>query len=234
MKIPRYRIGTYNGMAGSLPDKDGAWCKQEDVEKLEQLVERLVDDHDNAECWNNRGGDGCYKGAGNILCPHAPDWDRVKRKCPHYEDKVLRGYQPLPQEDQTDFCGASSCEKVTKWERTARRTAKKLARLERLTSICLREARHKAETYRQEMNRQYEIRCKKGEIAECPRCLREGEAKLTTKELDLARQWFNYVQDVGPAYLAPEDYLLAAKIHAFLDRRIPDSIAQHLPGGETT
>lgn len=52
--------------------------------------------------------------------------------------------------------------------------------------------------------------------------------ELTNEELDLARQWFNAVQDLNPGYLESADYSLAAKIHEALGVRVPNSISTHL------
>lgn len=53
-------------------------------------------------------------------------------------------------------------------------------------------------------------------------------SELTNEELNLARQWFNAVQDLNPGYLELADYSLAAKIHEALGVRVPNSISTHL------
>lgn len=49
---------------------------------------------------------------------------------------------------------------------------------------------------------------------------------LTLEELNLARQWFDAVQDFNPEYLEPADYGLAVKIHNELGMRVPQSITR--------
>lgn len=44
---------------------------------------------------------------------------------------------------------------------------------------------------------------------------------LSADDLNLIRQWFDWVQDVLPLYLEAEDYLLAARIYEALDYRGP-------------
>jgi hypothetical protein len=100
MKIPRYRVGTSFNGTEAFPDAEGSWCKASDVKKLEELTERLVDNHDNAECWWYKGSCHCGIDRG-AACSFAGDWDRAKRKCPCYEDKILRGYQPPSQEEES-------------------------------------------------------------------------------------------------------------------------------------
>lgn len=58
--------------------------------------------------------------------------------------------------------------------------------------------------------------------------------QLTTEELNLARQWFNAVQDLNPGYLDQADYSLAAKIHEALGVRVPNSISTHLSNTSET
>jgi hypothetical protein len=45
---------------------------------------------------------------------------------------------------------------------------------------------------------------------------------LTNEELDLARQWFDAVQDMNPAYLEQKDRDLAQKIYAQLGMRFSE------------
>jgi len=47
---------------------------------------------------------------------------------------------------------------------------------------------------------------------------------LCAKELHLAREWFDVVQDISPTYLKRKDYLLAKKIYEKLNFRVPNSI----------
>ena len=52
------------------------------------------------------------------------------------------------------------------WERLARRLARRLAVHARNAS----QARQEATKWRNEAERQYRIRCKKGEVGQCPEC----------------------------------------------------------------
>lgn len=49
---------------------------------------------------------------------------------------------------------------------------------------------------------------------------------LTNEETHLLRQWFNAVQDLNPAYLEAQDYVLAEKIIKSLGLRVPISISE--------
>jgi hypothetical protein len=48
-------------------------------------------------------------------------------------------------------------------------------------------------------------------------------------QLELVRQWFDAVQDLNPAYLTTEDYILARSIYEDLGLRVPHSIEGRIP-----
>jgi len=54
---------------------------------------------------------------------------------------------------------------------------------------------------------------------------------LTQEELDLCRQWFNFLQDTNAEYLEPSDYLLAEKVYKQLNMRVPNSISEITKSG---
>ncbi len=56
------------------------------------------------------------------------------------------------------------------------------------------------------------------------------EIQLTVDELNIARQWFDAVQDLNPAYLTLQDYELAQKIYQKLGMRVPLTISVKTSG----
>jgi hypothetical protein len=56
--------------------------------------------------------------------------------------------------------------------------------------------------------------------------------KMTEKELNLIREWFNAVQDLNDEYLDINDYKLAGKIYKILGLQIPDKIFDEMKRGK--
>ena len=46
---------------------------------------------------------------------------------------------------------------------------------------------------------------------------------LEQEQLGLCRQWFNAVQDLNPAYLTDEDYILAEQLYKALGQRFSNA-----------
>jgi len=60
--------------------------------------------------------------------------------------------------------------------------------------------------------------------------LKSGGDDVNNAETKLVVQWFEVVQDIAhPTYLAKRDYALVARLLKLLGRRVPKSIAKHLP-----
>jgi len=56
-----------------------------------------------------------------------------------------------------------------------------------------------------------------------------AEGVLTEQDHERIRQWFSVVQDLNPAYLVAEDYVLAKRLYEKLGLRVPNSITEKLP-----
>lgn len=52
--------------------------------------------------------------------------------------------------------------------------------------------------------------------------------KLNSAQLDLVRQWFNWMQDCNPAFLSTKDYLLARGVYEALGKPVPLSVTAAL------
>lgn len=58
--------------------------------------------------------------------------------------------------------------------------------------------------------------------------LNESAITLNVNEADLCRQWFVVVQNLNPAYLDHDNYVLAKKLYEVLEMRIPYSIFKYV------
>ena len=58
----------------------------------------------------------------------------------------------------------------------------------------------------------------------------EKTITLTIEEADIARQWFNAVQDLNPSYLMIPDYELSKKIHEKIGIEVPLRILANAEG----
>ncbi len=63
----------------------------------------------------------------------------------------------------------------------------------------------------------------------CEECEELSESPIlpcSNADADLARQWFDAVQDLNPQFLGKKDYVLAKKLYEKLGMRVPNSILE--------